>query len=84
MFRQIESPYVGTTAAYMPRGRSPYDPMRGDGDSSVILYNGDRVTIESAWTRDYLPADAPTLYYVRSYVTGKCTHVTASDLHGVA
>lgn len=80
-FRQIDSPLVGQIRAYMPKGFSPYAPLHGTPipDSSIIL-NGDIVTIESAWTRDYLPATAPTVYYVLSHTTGKRTHVTETEL----
>lgn len=82
MYRQIDSPHVGIESAYLPQGRMPYD-VSGEIDGTTILRNGDPVTILSAWTRDYLPADAPTLYYVRSHNTGHATHVVGADLVGV-
>lgn len=83
MFRQIESPHVGTDSAYIPQGRMPYDCANEIDGGTTILRNGDPVTILSAWTRDYLPADAPTLYYVRSHNTGFSTHVVGADLYTV-
>lgn len=80
-FRQIESSLVGQIRVYMPRGFSPYEPAnREEIDNWDIILTGDIVTIESAWTRDYLPTTAPTVYYVLSHTTGKRTHVTESDL----
>lgn len=80
-FRQIDSPLVGQTRAYMPRGYSPYAPAQGTiYPESYVLLTGDIVTIESAWIRDYLPTDAPTVYYVLSHTTGKRTHVTETEL----
>lgn len=47
----------------------------------MILFVGDRVTVESAWTRPYLPDGGETLLYIKSHTTGERTHVTAADLH---
>ena len=77
MFTPTTHEYVGTDRAYLPQGFMPFQTDRHG--SEVILFQGDTVTVESAWERDYLP-DAPTLLYVRSHTTGIATHVTASDL----
>lgn len=80
MFAPTEHPYVGTTRAYLPQGFSPYAPPSDYRDSSMVIYSGDTVDVLSAWCRPYLPDDAPTLLYVRSHRTGKCSHVVAADL----
>ena len=82
MFDKIEHEFVGTTRAYLPQGATPYAvvPVSDRPGLSIILYPGDTVDVLSAWTRNYLPPDAPALFYVRSRNTGQCTHVVAADL----
>lgn len=81
MFTPSTHTLVGASAAYIPVGSAPYDVTAAYQDSGMVLINGDTVDVISAWTRDYLPATAPTLLYVRSRTTGKSTHVTENDLH---
>lgn len=77
MFRQIEHPLIGETKTYLPADSKPCIlPLSG----RVVTFPGDIVTVDSAWTRDYLKAGAPDLLYVTSLTTGYSTHVTASDL----
>lgn len=81
MFTPTSHPFVGTTRAYLPQGCTPYAPDYDDGEGGVlILPAGDAVDVLSAWSRPYLPDDAPTVLYVRSHATGQCAHVTPDEL----
>ena len=73
--------YVGADMGYAPRGFSPWMPSVefGTNAGGAILWAGERVSVISAWERDYLPG-APILLYVESHGTGERTHVTAADL----
>ena len=75
--------FVGTDRNYSPIGYMPYMPPAefGTPGNGAILYPGERVTVLSAWERDYLPA-SPILLYVESHGTGQRTHVVADDLRG--
>lgn len=81
MFTEVDHELVGAVAGWMPRGFSPWNVRRETYDA--ILWNGDYVTVLSAWDRDYLD-DAPILLYVQSHTTRLCTHVPAYELFPVA
>jgi hypothetical protein len=73
-----DHPLVGQLRVYLPLGSSPYKTPERDGNT--ILLSGERVRVESAWTRDYLPDSEPDLFFVESTETGETTHVIADDL----
>ena len=80
MFDPIEHEIVGQDFMFMPPGKSPFQIRREAHAPRAILITGDRVTVESAWTRPFLSDDAPDLFYVRSHNTGEATHVVRGDL----
>lgn len=81
MFTNIpDDKLVGTQRLFMPQGYSPYQISGISRGENWVLCNGDMVTVESAWTRDYLPPTDPNLYYVRSHRTGLATHVTFDEI----
>jgi len=83
MFTPVpDDPWIGTARIYMPQGYSPIQPAsdRQLAQEHVLLAPGDAVTIQSAWTRPYLPDGGEILYYVKSHRTGKNTHVPESHL----
>lgn len=79
-FTRTTHPLVGKEMIYLPQGTSPYQIPLDIDYTKFILVNGDKVTVLSAWTRDYLPPTAPILLYVRSHNTHHYTHITADDL----
>jgi hypothetical protein len=80
-FTPVTHGWVGTIRGYLPQGFMPYQPeIDPPFCPDAILYNGDIVEVKSAFTRDYLPPDAPLIFYVTSFTTGRSTHVVASDL----